>query len=763
MKWKENLAHGAMAYLLALGLVLTLLGVTGLSGCGVLCALTLLVADGLAMVASVNRRAGLIAGCFVGFAALVWLGVGGMSVVIEVMRALIWHLSGLTTALPLVADAFTVLVSLLCLAAAWFVTQRSAGPYPALLLLIIAALLLWLGDMPQVLWCLLPAVLACVTLLLRASDDSVSTVKVMPLAAVITAIGFGGMAAGGMVYEPLYDLAQDIRQRIYDTLFYTAPRDVFTLATEGYYPQGQGQLGGPAQPHTDPVMVVLTPRKTYLRGVIKNVYTGRSWEDDIGGRRYLWNGSGYAELRRSAFDEALPVAGSGSELLQARAVTMRMLGASASSLFVPQRVRSLEVQGDLIAYFNTSSEVFATRNLAVGDVWTVQAPLMTAMDSGIGALVALADTVSDPQWDAVCKRYLQLPEHLEQQVYELARTAARGAESPYETAMALQTYLASNYRYTLDAEPQSPDMDFVSTFLLVNKEGYCTYFASAMTVLCRMLGLPARYVEGYLATPDASGMAVVTGEEGHAWTEVYFRGFGWLTFDATPMSLEYVQLPEGSSQPDDAPDVPTPTPEPTASPSPSPTVEPMPSPAPEQDEEDAHRPTPSASPTDEPSATAAPMQTPDPDGDGGIPWVAVLLITLLAVRSAFVQPGVQAARQKTEFARWMVWAQAVHDVLKQKGFVRENHESPGAFFQRVTDSGDMPQSLAALGAAENLMFYGHVDPMPEETAQVRAMYEAVYRSLTGSQRMKLQLDRTLTPKRQRGFTLNRRARKEKVR
>lgn len=76
--------------------------------------------------------------------------------------------------------------------------------------------------------------------------------------------------------------------------------------------------------------------------------------------------------------------------------------------------------------------------------------------------------------------------------------------------------------------------DFVSWFLLDERQGYCTSFATAMAVMARMVGLPSRYVEGYAATPDADGVARVTQQNAHAWAEIYFTGFGWLPFDPTP-------------------------------------------------------------------------------------------------------------------------------------------------------------------------------------------------------------------------------------
>ena len=158
-----------------------------------------------------------------------------------------------------------------------------------------------------------------------------------------------------------------------------------------------------------------------------------------------------------------------------------------------------------------------------------------------------------------------------------------GQSSVYRQVQALADYLKGHCRYTLDVEPVPENVDFVSYFLLQSREGYCTYFATALTVLCRMSGIPARYVEGYLATPGSSGSAYVTGQNGHAWTEVYFPGFGWLTVESTPGSAssgsgQQNSSPQPSSPPPSQSNEPTPSPshdsggsqEPTPSPSPSP-------------------------------------------------------------------------------------------------------------------------------------------------------------------------------------------------
>ena len=738
-----------MAWLLSLGMTLTLLGVTGLLRHGWMAAMALLALAGLLSAASLNRRLALGTGCVVLFAGLVWLIIGGAGLIVEVFRALTLHMSGLTTALPMVGKAFTVIVAVLCMTASWFVTQRSAGAYPALILLVLIAVLLWLGGWQEVLLCLLPAAFSCVTLLLRAGDEHTSTLRVLPLAAAVTAIAFAGVAAGGAVSEPLKKLADDLRQRIYDTFFYTQPRDVFTLASEGYYPQGINQLGGPAEPREEPVMAVITPRKAYLRGVIKNVYTGRTWVDNIGGRRYLWSAPRFEALRTTTFEMNLPslTDAADASLIAPRTLRVRMLRDGASTMFVPQRIRQLQTDGELIPYFNGSSEIFATANLKVGDVWTMDACLFTSEDSGLRPLVQAAGDADDPNWDDVCDRYLQLPEHLQQEVFDIAAQAVGGAETPYDQALAIQRFLAANYVYNLEVPEQNPEQDFVSTFLLIGKEGYCTYFASAMTVMCRMVGLPARYVEGYVAYPDAEGMAIVTGKEGHAWTEVYFRGFGWVTFDATPISVAYSDLPPDAYDGSEEPPEPEQTPDPSAMPSLPPSEQPTPTPVPEGNLPQQ----PEASPESHAPAGETEQDASRPPSGAG--WfLLVLALALIALRAAYVQPDVRVKFCQTEFERWLVYTQASYDVLRCQGFVREKTETPSLFLARAEGSGKLPISLRGLADAQNLMFYGHASPFEEEVAQARENFRALYAPLNVWQKGLFQLQRVFLPSKLRDIT-----------
>ena len=131
--------------------------------------------------------------------------------------------------------------------------------------------------------------------------------------------------------------------------------------------------------------------------------------------------------------------------------------------------------------------------------------------------------------------YLQLNDDMPLRVKELAQSITDSYINDYDRVKAIEQYLSQNYKYTLSPKATPKDRDFVDYFLFDLKQGYCTYYASAMTVLVRSLGIPARYVEGYVlpSRPKLGSIYEVTNENAHAWVEVYFEGFGWVPFEPT--------------------------------------------------------------------------------------------------------------------------------------------------------------------------------------------------------------------------------------
>ncbi len=708
---RSRLVHALLSMLLAVGLLLPLLGILDTSLVTPLILLPVAVVILFFELSSINRITRLASFGAAAVLLLLWLfAMGGMLTVSDVVMAVVLRFNGILSAIPLVASPASIILTILVTLVSCFVCLRNASILPATLLCFGMILLIYLTASEQVIPMFLPALAALLLLLMTERFPETPLPHLLPFAALLVALAFL-LAGNGTGQNALRQKADELRQAVLDRLFFTEPRDVFSLRRDGYYPQGQDQLGGKPNPKDDPVMIVSTPRITYLRGVILNDYTGRKWQNTTGARRYLRQSARLAEMREALFDEKLPPPSVRNALCEPATVSVRMLSESASTLFVPQRVRELFPGGDLVPYFSNSSELFITRNLKPDDSYTVSAPLFHAGDPGLGTLIEVCSTLEDNAYSDIVDTYTILPNHLEEPVYAIAVEVSSAKASPYEKALALQSWLARNCRYTLDVEPQSANDDFVTHFLLDTREGYCTHFASAMTVLCRMIGLPARYIEGYLAEPDEDGNALVTGLSAHAWTEVYFSGFGWLTFDATPRrSGNNNSDNSNNTGSDDTPSVPPAdnTPEPTPEPTPDPSQDPGQDPPQDSPEPPPESPEPESSPQDTASGSSA--------------WFWILLVLLIAaaaLRIWLTSPVTRAKRAGSEMERFDIWTQEISDLLSAENLTRRKGETPMAFGRRIDRTARFGVSMNTVCECVSLIRYSRSSATDTDTGLVR--------------------------------------------
>lgn len=712
----EKLPRLLLCLLMAVGLIYTVLGVldTGESPwqaflvCAVICAFL----EGITL----TRKAAALGSALLILVCLGWAISGtGWRTLTDLLRAFTLKAAGIPGALPLVAGDASMAVAVIAAVLCFLCTRKGAGAPAAILMTGGLLLMLWLMDRPEMMIRLLPTGIAALTLLMMDRHPEAALKRVFPWAAVILLAAFLLTPGEGVVVPELKEMADSFRQTVMDRMFYTEPRDVFSLASEGYYPQGSSQLGGSVTPSDHQVMQVSTPRTVYLRGVMMNQYDGRCWRNTLGGRRYLWDASGMQNQRILLFDQNLPADGLASALTKEADVSVRMLRDSASTLFVPGRVRQIRTGGELVPYYTNSAEIFATRNLQAGDTWTVSAPLVMAGDPGLGTLVDAASGHADPQWETVRETYTALPTHLEEPVWQMATDVTENLTKPYEKAFALQNYLRRNYRYTLQVENQPGNIDFVTNFLFNTREGYCTYFASAMTVLCRMAGIPARYVEGYLARPNGQGEALVTGRDAHAWTEVYFQGFGWIPFDATPGEGRGGSGAEEEKAKEGEPPLLTPTPTVTLAPE-------MITPA----------------PAEAPMETAAPAKETAEEYTarrGGFPWWAVFAVILLLCLAAVLRvwmtdPGRREKKMTTEQERFDLWMGETVRMLSIRGMERKAGETIMSFTRRLDREGKSSTSLSQFGECASLLHYGRVQALSTDTDLARKSAEGLWKEMS---------------------------------
>ena len=142
-----------------------------------------------------------------------------------------------------------------------------------------------------------------------------------------------------------------------------------------------------------------------------------------------------------------------------------------------------------------------------------------------------------PGW--VADRYLQLPPDFPEYVSILAEELTRDLQTPYDMAVALESYLR-DLPYQAEVVPPPADTDGVLWFLQVQRVGFCQYYASAMITMLRSLGIPARLVTGFAPGDwdEDRNAWVVRSKHYHAWPEVYISGHGWVEFEPTPANVQ---------------------------------------------------------------------------------------------------------------------------------------------------------------------------------------------------------------------------------
>ena len=632
------------------------------------------------------------------------------------------------------AGAIEGLMGVLLTATAFLMTRIRGGVYPALTMMILVAMGSWLFGHSINMYCVAPALVAVAMLFASSAREKTSFNAALPIALASVVAAMLAMPLLGGVSPALQQFGRSVRTTIGDYLMFSEARTLYSVQSDGYQSQS-GQLGGDANPSDFPIMEVETDIPLLLRGAIKREYTGSIWVDSAVNSRNLFISPLRRSLRNQVFGLELPrsdaLEGAPEGLIGSVDVSVTYLSRGTSTLFTPHRLTHLVTGSDMIPYFNSTGEVFITRTVRAGDAYSFTAQIPDTYSPDMEPFLS---SVSGSGRPSTIDAYLQLPDSVSTDVYDLTYSVISGHSTPYSRAMAIQDYLSSHCRYTLTPGAAPEGEDFVSYFLTESRAGYCTYFASAMGVMARIAGIPSRYVEGYLVKPEEDGSTEVIGKNAHAWVELYFDGFGWLSFDPTPD--------------EDESDSPTPTPDPlppeyAGDPTPTPTPEPTPEPTGIAPPDATPMPTtePDEQPTEQPTDVPAPA--PD-DGQGPRPWLIVLLLLLLLIVIALIvalrlyisTPRFEVRRARSAADKLMVYYRALLTVLEMQGQAPISGETPTAFARRLADEKLAAPSLVSFTEAVVMSRYAGSKVTPEMCLMGADAYADAVHSLRLGERMR---------------------------
>ena len=196
------------------------------------------------------------------------------------------------------------------------------------------------------------------------------------------------------------------------------------------------------------------------------------------------------------------------------------------------------------------------------DVWAARAERVIPQGAAYTVLSTLSVAneiqlreAGDAYPPDVRERYLSLPESVTERTRALAAQLAADGQTEYDTAVAIQNYLRQTITYSLQIPPPPAGQDPVDWVLFTQREGYCNYYASAMVILLRSAGIPARLSVGFAegAYDLDTGLYRVVESDAHAWPEAYFPGYGWVEFEPTASQpvIDRAVAVAGAGEPED--------------------------------------------------------------------------------------------------------------------------------------------------------------------------------------------------------------------
>ncbi|HEX7734167.1 MAG TPA: transglutaminase domain-containing protein [Ktedonobacteraceae bacterium] len=285
--------------------------------------------------------------------------------------------------------------------------------------------------------------------------------------------------------------------------------------------------------------------------------------DQYDGVRNWSNGSQDASPQKAKI-----VSSDGSQLLREVDQTVTVVnppGEQYAYLFGASQIVAADQDTQLVRNKSDGEVIAWLRNngkLSAGDAYTVVSYVSSADIQSLES-ISMADlatqapsaydgpepvTYFDPN---ILTVYTKLPTGLDSEIRRLALQITANASTMYDKVTAIENYLRDHYTYDATIAPPPPGEEAASWFLFKSKRGFCNYFATAMTLMARELGIPARVAAGYTNGKynAARNEQDISGTDAHAWTQIYFAGYGWINFEPSATFSQFTRPTKPSGTP----------------------------------------------------------------------------------------------------------------------------------------------------------------------------------------------------------------------
>lgn len=315
-------------------------------------------------------------------------------------------------------------------------------------------------------------------------------------------------------------------------------KSIYGLEASGYSSNIK-KLGGPINVNGSLVLSVKADKPEYLRGTIKDYYNGSEWS-------------------RNKADYSLKV-NKGYNVLSLKTSLTEFLYNKKNLIVYPEQNTNSSIFSPIYAYnvkLDKGTVYYDDIPTFVADLSKVKNYIVNYYDTpeseafeNCSNLDWLKSSLRDNSSEFTQKYgdYLQISPNITSRTINLLDSIAPGGQSRFESISKIKEYLDKNYPYTTSVSEVPENQEFIDNFLFTEKKGYCVYFATAATILCRMEGIPARYVEGF-KMPDkraTDGLYKITNKEAHAWCEVLIDPSKdlWTTLEVTPSAASTAVAP----------------------------------------------------------------------------------------------------------------------------------------------------------------------------------------------------------------------------